>query len=76
MAEARTAYEDALAGFAETNDRVGQGTVLRKLSTVLWNEGETTRARAALTQAIELLESARAVFERLGAGPRVRGAGA
>ena len=58
MAEARTAYQDALAGFAETNDRVGQGTVLRKLSTVLWNEGETTRARAALTQAIELLEPA------------------
>jgi class 3 adenylate cyclase/tetratricopeptide (TPR) repeat protein len=58
MADAREAYEEALAGFAAAGDRVGQGNALNRLSTVLWNQGETGRSRAALTEAVALLEPA------------------
>ena len=58
IAAARTAYEEALAGFAAAGDQVGQGTALGKLSAVLWNQGESAGARAALMRSIELLEPA------------------
>jgi class 3 adenylate cyclase/tetratricopeptide (TPR) repeat protein len=60
VAEAAGAYEEAIAGFAAEGDVVGHGEVLNRLSSVLWNQGETRRAREALVGAIELLEGARA----------------
>ena len=58
LADARQAYEQALAGFRAAGDRVGQGNALNRLSTVLWNQGETARTRAVLTEAVGLLEPA------------------
>jgi class 3 adenylate cyclase/tetratricopeptide (TPR) repeat protein len=58
VAEAATAYEEAIAGFAVEGDMVGQGEALNRLSSVLWNQGETHRARDALIGAVELLEGA------------------
>ena len=58
LADARQAYEEALAGFRAAGDRVGQGSALNRLSTVLWNQGETARTRQVLTEAVGLLEPA------------------
>jgi class 3 adenylate cyclase/tetratricopeptide (TPR) repeat protein len=54
--DAATAYEEAIAGFARHGDVRGQGEALNRLCSVLWDQGETRRARAVLFQAIELLE--------------------
>jgi class 3 adenylate cyclase/tetratricopeptide (TPR) repeat protein len=54
--DAAVAYEEAIAGFARHGDLRGQGEALNRLCTVFWDRGETRRARAALFQAIELLE--------------------
>ena len=54
--DAVAAYEEAIAGFARDGDVRGQGEVLNRLCTVFWDQGETGRARAVLSQAIELLE--------------------
>ena len=51
VAEAASAYEEAIAGFAADGDLVGQGEALNRLSSVLWNQGETRRARDALRPA-------------------------
>jgi tetratricopeptide (TPR) repeat protein len=54
--DAVAAYEEAIAGFARHGDVRGQGEALNRLCSVLWDKGETGRARAVLFQAIELLE--------------------
>jgi class 3 adenylate cyclase/tetratricopeptide (TPR) repeat protein len=59
VAEAANAYEEAIDGFAAEGDVVGQGEALNRLSSVLWNQGETRRARDALVGAVELLEGVR-----------------
>jgi tetratricopeptide (TPR) repeat protein len=59
VAEAATAYQEAIDGFAAEGDVVGQGEALNRLSSVLWNQGEARRARDALVGAVELLERAR-----------------
>ena len=59
VAEAAGAYEEAIAGFAAEGDVVAQGEALNRLSSVLWNQGESRRARQALLDAVELLERAR-----------------
>jgi class 3 adenylate cyclase/tetratricopeptide (TPR) repeat protein len=59
VAEAASAYEEAIDGFAAEGDAVGQGEALNRLSSVLWNQGETRRTRDALVRAVELLEGAR-----------------
>jgi class 3 adenylate cyclase/tetratricopeptide (TPR) repeat protein len=58
VAEAASAYDEAIAGFAAAGDVVGQGEALNRLSSVLWNQGETRRTRDALVRAVELLEQA------------------
>jgi class 3 adenylate cyclase/tetratricopeptide (TPR) repeat protein len=58
VAEAASIYGEAIAGFAAEGDVVGQGETLNRLSSVLWNQGETRRAREALVRAVELLELA------------------
>jgi class 3 adenylate cyclase/tetratricopeptide (TPR) repeat protein len=59
VAEAAGVYEEAIAGFAAEGDLVGQGEAMNRLSSVLWNQGESRRARDALVGAVELLERAR-----------------
>jgi tetratricopeptide (TPR) repeat protein len=59
VAEAAGAYQEAVAGFAAEGEVVGEGEALNRLSSVLWNQGETRRARDALVRAVELLEQAR-----------------
>src|SRR5215211_1564321 len=59
VAEAASGYEEAIDGFAAEGDVVGQGEALSRLSSVLWNQGETRRTRDALVRAVELLEGAR-----------------
>jgi class 3 adenylate cyclase len=54
--EAAHGYEAAIAAFAQHGDSLGQGEALDRLCAVLWNQGETQRAKEVLTQAIELLE--------------------
>jgi predicted ATPase len=49
--DAAAAYEEAIAGFAGHGDIRGQGEALNRLCTVLWDQGETRRARAVLFQA-------------------------
>jgi class 3 adenylate cyclase/tetratricopeptide (TPR) repeat protein len=55
-AEAAQGYEAAIAAFARTGDLLGEGEALDRLCAVLWNQGETRRAGAALARGIELLE--------------------
>jgi tetratricopeptide (TPR) repeat protein len=64
VAEAAGAYQEAIAGFAAEGDVVAQGEALSRLSSVLWNQGESRRARDALVDAVELLE-------RAGPGPEL-----
>ena len=58
VAEAAGLYEEAIAGFAADGDLLGQGEVMNRLSSVLWNQGEAGRARDTLVGAVELLERA------------------
>ena len=59
VAEAASIYEQAIAAFAAEGDMTGQGETLNRLSSVLWNQGESRQARDALVRAVELLERAR-----------------
>ena len=54
--EAVTVYEQAIAELRESGDLQGLGATLGRLAIVLWNQGDTRRANAVLTEAIELLE--------------------
>jgi class 3 adenylate cyclase/tetratricopeptide (TPR) repeat protein len=54
--EAVAVYEEAIADLRERGDLQGLGATLGRLATVLWNQGETRRANAVLTEAIQLLE--------------------
>jgi class 3 adenylate cyclase/tetratricopeptide (TPR) repeat protein len=54
--EAVAVYEEAIADLRERGDLQGLGATLGRLAVVLWNQGETRRANAVLTEAIELLE--------------------
>jgi tetratricopeptide (TPR) repeat protein len=54
--EAVAVYEEAIADMRRTGDLQGLGATLGRLATVLWNQGDTRGANAALTEAIELLE--------------------
>jgi class 3 adenylate cyclase/tetratricopeptide (TPR) repeat protein len=54
--EAVAVYEEAIADLRERDDLQGLGATLGRLAVVLWNQGETRRAHAVLTEAIELLE--------------------
>jgi class 3 adenylate cyclase/tetratricopeptide (TPR) repeat protein len=54
--EAVAVYEEAIADLRERGDLQGLGATLGRLATVFWNQGDTRRANAVLTEAIELLE--------------------
>jgi tetratricopeptide (TPR) repeat protein len=54
--EAVAVYEEAIADLRASGDLQGLGATLGRLATVLWNQGDTRRANAVLTEAIELLE--------------------
>ena len=54
--EAVAVYEEAIADLRERGDLQGLGATLARLATVFWNQGDTRRADAVLTEAIELLE--------------------
>ena len=54
--EAVAVYEEAIADLRASGDLQGLGATLGRLATVLWNQGDTRRADAVLTEAIELLE--------------------
>jgi class 3 adenylate cyclase/tetratricopeptide (TPR) repeat protein len=54
--EAVAVFEEAIADMRRTGDLQGLGATLGRLATVLWNQGDTRRSNAALTEAIELLE--------------------
>jgi class 3 adenylate cyclase/tetratricopeptide (TPR) repeat protein len=54
--EAVAVYEEAIADMRRSGDLQGLGATLSRLATVYWNQGDTRRARAVLTEAIELLE--------------------
>src|SRR5215203_1863257 len=54
--EAVAVYEEAIGDMRRTGDLQGLGATLGRLATVLWNQGDTRGANAALTEAIELLE--------------------
>src|SRR5215207_1911989 len=54
--EAVAVYQEAIDDMRRTGDLQGLGATLGRLATVLWNQGDTRGANAALTEAIELLE--------------------
>src|SRR5829696_3745694 len=54
--EAVAVYEEAIADLRRSGDLQALGATLGRLATVLWNQGDTRRANAVLTEAIELLE--------------------
>jgi class 3 adenylate cyclase/tetratricopeptide (TPR) repeat protein len=54
--EAVAVYEEAIADMRRSGDVLGLGATLSRLATVYWNQGDTRRAKAVLTEAIELLE--------------------
>src|SRR5215211_571988 len=54
--EAVAVYEEAIADLRRSGDLRALGATLGRLATVLWNQGDTRRANAVLTEAIELLE--------------------
>jgi tetratricopeptide (TPR) repeat protein len=54
--EAVAVYEEAIADLRRRGDLQGLGATLGRLATVFWNQGDTRRADAVLTEAIELLE--------------------
>ncbi|HEY4727455.1 MAG TPA: AAA family ATPase, partial [Actinomycetes bacterium] len=57
--EAVAVYEEAIADMRHSGDLQGLGATLSRLATVYWNQGDTRRAKAVLTEAIELLERER-----------------
>jgi class 3 adenylate cyclase/tetratricopeptide (TPR) repeat protein len=54
--EAVAVYEEAIADLRRSGDLQGLGATLGRLAIVFWNQGDTRRANAVLTEAIELLE--------------------
>jgi tetratricopeptide (TPR) repeat protein len=54
--EAVAVYEEAIADLRRQGDTQVLGATLGRLATVYWNQGDTRRANAVLTEAIELLE--------------------
>jgi class 3 adenylate cyclase/tetratricopeptide (TPR) repeat protein len=54
--EAVAVYEEAIADLRRQGDTQVLGATLGRLATVYWNQGDTRRADAVLTEAIELLE--------------------
>ena len=54
--EAVAVYEEAIADLRASGDLQGLGATLGRLAIVLWNQGDTRRSDAVLTEAIELLE--------------------
>jgi class 3 adenylate cyclase/tetratricopeptide (TPR) repeat protein len=54
--EAVAVYEEAIADLRRAGDTQVLGATLGRLATVYWNQGDTRRANAVLTEAIELLE--------------------
>jgi class 3 adenylate cyclase/tetratricopeptide (TPR) repeat protein len=54
--EAVAVYEEAIADLRRQGDTQVLGATLGRLATVYWNQGDTRRASAVLTEAIELLE--------------------
>jgi class 3 adenylate cyclase/tetratricopeptide (TPR) repeat protein len=54
--EAVAVYEEAIADLRRSGDLQVLGATLGRLAIVLWNQGDTRRANAVLTEAIELLE--------------------
>jgi class 3 adenylate cyclase/tetratricopeptide (TPR) repeat protein len=54
--EAERTYEQALDLFREVGDQLSVGTVLDRLATVLWEEGDPAGCRARMHEALEILE--------------------
>jgi class 3 adenylate cyclase/tetratricopeptide (TPR) repeat protein len=54
--EAVAVYEEAIADLRRQGDTQVLGATLGRLATVYWNQGDTRRADAVLTEAIDLLE--------------------
>jgi class 3 adenylate cyclase/tetratricopeptide (TPR) repeat protein len=54
--EAVAVYEEAIADLRRQGDTQVLGATLGRLATVYWNQGDTRRSNAVLTEAIELLE--------------------
>jgi class 3 adenylate cyclase/tetratricopeptide (TPR) repeat protein len=54
--EAVAVYEEAIADMRRSGELQALGAALGRLATVFWNQGDTRRSKAALTEAIELLE--------------------
>jgi tetratricopeptide (TPR) repeat protein len=54
--EAVAVYKEAIADLRRAGDTQVLGATLGRLATVYWNQGDTRRANAVLTEAIELLE--------------------
>jgi class 3 adenylate cyclase/tetratricopeptide (TPR) repeat protein len=54
--EAVAVYEEAIADMRRQGDTQVLGATLGRLATVYWNQGDTRRANAVLSEAIELLE--------------------
>ena len=71
--EAVAVYEEAIADLRASGDLQGLGATLGRLATVLWNQGDTRRANAVLTEAIELLEREPAGPELVSAYVRMAG---
>jgi class 3 adenylate cyclase/tetratricopeptide (TPR) repeat protein len=55
--DAQAAYREAAAAFLNVGDRIGAGAALDRLAFQLGAQGETAKARQAIAQALELLES-------------------
>lgn len=51
---ARTMYEQALSGYQDQSDQIGEATALGSLGCVLMNQGHYTQARAHLERALSL----------------------
>ena len=71
--EAVAVYEEAIADLRASGDLQGLGATLGRLATVLWNQGDTRRANAVLTEAIQLLEREPAGPELVSAYVRMAG---
>jgi tetratricopeptide (TPR) repeat protein len=54
--EAERTYEQALDLFREAGDQLSVGTVLDRLATVLWEEGDPAGCRARMHEALEILQ--------------------
>jgi class 3 adenylate cyclase/tetratricopeptide (TPR) repeat protein len=54
--EAVAVYEEAIADMRRSGELQALGAALGRLATVFWNQGDTRRSKAALGEAIELLE--------------------